>query len=98
MRASFDVDRDHVGAGVRKFFQILFRLDDHQMGIKRKVGYASHRLNHQWTNSDVGNETPVHYVDMDQTGSAAVGCFYVFTQTGKIGRQNGWGYFYHYSV
>ena len=84
--ASFLVHRNPVGPGIGEGRDILIRILDHQVDIKRHIGDPAQRLHHRRANGDIGNKVPVHHIYMQQGSASCQCCLNFFCQAGKIGR------------
>ncbi len=88
MAAGFHMYGDPVCARFCKIFQVLIRIFYHQMDIKRDIRNFPHSGNNQRTDCDIGYKVTIHNIHMDKIGSALYNVSYIFTQSGKISRQN----------
>ena len=85
-RARLGLHQQMIGAGAGEGSEIALRLDNHQMNVERLCRRAADRLEHDRSDGDVGNETAVHYVDMDPVRAGSIDGADFFTQSSKIGR------------
>ena len=91
MAAGFGMERDDVGAGLGKHgHQAVHRLH-HQMHINRYLHMRPDGFAHQRADSEIGDVVVVHHVEMHQIGASGFNGPHFFTQTGKVGRQDGRG-------
>ena len=68
MRLRLHVDRDARRAGVEVLVERPERFLDHQMDVERDLRVPSERAEDQGTDRQVGDEVPVHDVEMDEVG------------------------------
>jgi len=73
MAAGFDLDGDHVGAGLGEGGDELVGVLDHEVAIEGKGGDGADGLNDGWAEGDVGDEVAVHDVDVDDGAAAGSG-------------------------
>ena len=95
VRYRFLMDGDDVGTGLGKVGDIEIRILDHQVHIKRLGGDFTQGVDHQRTDSNVGNKVTVHDIDVNVIGAGTVYSLNVFPETGKISGKNRWGYLDH---
>ena len=89
--ASFDVDADHVRAGLGEGRDELVGVLDHQMAVEREPGDRADRLDHRRAEGDVGHKVSVHHVDVDNGASAALGRGDFVGEVREVGREDGEG-------
>ena len=64
---------------------------DHQMHVEGLFAVRAQRLDHARADGEVGNEMPIHHVDMDVVGARRVERAHLLAQAREVGRQDGWG-------
>ena len=69
MRPGLRMHGDAVAAGLGKGRQVEIGGRNHQMAVERLVGPAADRLDHRRPERDVGDEMPVHHVEVDPVGA-----------------------------
>ncbi len=89
MRPGFRMHRDVVAAGLGEGFEVGIARRNHQMGIEDLFGVRPHRLDHVGAIGNVGHEMAVHDVEMNPVSAGLVDRADLFSQFGKIRRQNG---------
>jgi hypothetical protein len=85
-RARLGLHQQMIGAGAGEGGEIALRFDYHQMNVEWLCRRAADRLEHDRSDGDVGNETAVHYVDMDPVRAGSIDSADFFPQSGEIGR------------
>jgi hypothetical protein len=75
-----------VGAGAGKGSEIALRLDYHQMNVEWLCRRTPDCLEHKRSDGDVGNETAVHYVNMDPVRTGSIDSADFVTQFSEVGR------------
>ena len=86
--ASLLVHRDPVSASLGKLWDVLIRILNHQVTIKRQFRRLAQRSHDRRPNGHVGYKMAVHDVDVED-GTAALGCgAYLIRQAGEVCRQN----------
>jgi hypothetical protein len=58
------------------------------MRVEDLLGVRAHRLDDIGTVGNVGDEMPVHHVEMDPVGARGIDRTYLFAQPGEIRRQD----------
>lgn len=91
MRAGLRMDRDDVGASVRKRLNIFLRFDNHEVNVDRVFRRSSDGFDDRGANRDVRHKTAVHDIDVDPVGSRLVHGLDFSLQKAKISRKNGRG-------
>ena len=86
--SGFDVKSDHVGTGIDEVAHIAIRFIDHQVHIQESVGGLTQGFDHRCTDGQIGNEVPVHDIDMDPVCSRTDDVFHVPGQATEIGRED----------
>src|SRR5262249_21784892 len=92
--ARFDVNVNHRRACLDKFGGVALRHFDHQVNVEHQRGDAIDRFHDQRAKADIGDEMPVHHIDMEQIRAALLGLAYFLAQAGKIRRKNRWSDFH----
>ncbi len=67
------VQADPRRPGVDECVEVAVRVLDHQVHVQGQRGGAPDRFHHRRTQGDVGDEVPVHHVDVDRARAAALG-------------------------
>ena len=88
MRAGLGVHRDVIAAGLGEGLEIGIAGRDHQMRVEDLLGVRAHRLDDIGTVGNVGDEMPVHHVEMDPVGAGGIDGADLVAQLGEIGRQD----------
>lgn len=91
MPGRLDMHRDDIGACVSKGADILIRMFDHQMDVQDGaclVRQGAKRAHNKRANGDVGYEVSIHHVHVQPFGAGRYSGSTLFTQSGKIGRQD----------
>ena len=88
MPAGFLVHRYPVDSGFGKCGNEVVRILNHQVAVQRQLGNLPQRLHHRRPDREVGNEVPIHNIDMDDAGSASAGGDHLLAQPRKISRKN----------
>ena len=86
MRARLNVNRYDVGPGLGKGLKIRIAGRDHQMDVEGLPREGPDRLDHRGADRDIGDEVPVHHIDMDPVRTGSLDCAYFIAELGKIGR------------
>src|SRR5690554_6845366 len=74
-----------------KIGNVFIRVFDHKVHIQRQRGNWAKRLYHWGTNSDVGHEVTIHYINVDIVSACLLYRLYLFAEAGKISREDRWG-------
>jgi len=90
-RNRLDVDVDEVRARAREVFEEAVGLHDHQVQVERHLRPLADRLHHRRTDGDVGDELPVHHVDVEHVGPRELDRLHLFSQACEIGGEDGRG-------
>jgi len=61
---------------------------NHQMRVENLFAVRAHRLDDVGAEGNVGNEMPVHHVEVNPVGAGRIDGADLFAQFGKIRRQN----------
>ena len=85
MRARLRMHGDVVAAGLRERLEIGIAGRDHQMRVEDLLGVRAHRLDDVGAVGDVGNEVPVHHIDLNALSSCDLCFSHLVTQTSKVG-------------
>ena len=64
-----DVHGAAVGPGVAEGLEVAGRLGDHQVGVEEQVGMVPEGCHHGRADRQVGDEVPVHHIDVEPVGS-----------------------------
>ena len=89
--ASFHLNADDVSASLGEVFDVLLRLNNHQVHIQRLAGDRPQGLNDHGANGDVGHEAAIHHIDVNPVGTSLVNGPNVLSKLGKISRKDGGG-------
>ena len=79
-----------IGSGFGERFEIGQGIGDHEVRVEKGTGVRADRFYQRRTERDVGDEVPVHDIEMEHLGT---GTFYgadVSTQRGKVRTENRW--------
>ena len=71
-------------SGWGKGFQQVIRLDDHQMHVDRQRRRTAHGFQNDRPHRDIGNEAPVHHVEVKQVSACAFGVVDLLAEPGEI--------------
>ena len=88
------METDHPGSGLGKALDILFGIHNHQVHVQRLARFASDGFHDGESKGDVGHETAVHDIQVEEVG-IAVDNFHILLQVQEIRGQNGGCYLYH---
>ncbi len=88
MRTCLGMNRDVIAAGFCERLEILIARRDHQVRVKNLFGVRAHRLDDVGAVGNVGNEMPVHHVEMDPVGAGGIDGADFLAQFGEVRRQN----------
>ena len=88
MRPGLGVNRQNVGAGFGKGIEIGVGRRNHQMDVDDQRRVRAQRLDHHRPDGNVGNEMPVHDIDMDVIGAGSGDRTDFRPQIGEIRRQD----------
>jgi len=80
------VEDDDVCSCSGKVLDVLFRVGDHQVRFEGEAGTTADGFDDYGAHSDVGDEVPVHDVDLDALGTCRLGLAYLFAKACEIGR------------
>ena len=80
MRASFNLNRNDVGACFGEVGDVLLRLNNHQVNVQGLLGHRTQRLNNQRSNGDVRNKAAVHDIYMDPICTGFIHGFHLFAE------------------
>ena len=84
VRTGFHMNRNYIGAGTGKIFDICVGVVNHQMHIERQVSCFPYGLNNHWPNSDIGDKMSVHHIHMDPVCARLFNLFHFIRQATKI--------------
>ena len=84
MRPRLGMDGDDVRAGIGEVFQKGVDRRDHQMDVEGLGAVRTQRLHHARPDGDVGDEVPVHHVDMNPVGAGGVDRAHLLAESGKV--------------
>ena len=85
MRPGFRMDADEVGAGLGEGLQIGVGRGDHQVHVEGDGGVLPQRLHDHRAEADVGDEMPVHDVEVQPVGAGGGDGARFLAQPGEIG-------------
>jgi hypothetical protein len=88
-RRWFSLNKQMIGAGVRKIAKITLWFDDHKVHIERLRGRATHRIHDRRAEGYVRHEPTVHDVDMNPIGARLIDCTDFLAKAPQIGGKNG---------
>ena len=88
----FQVHADHVRPCVNKRFDKLVRVLDHEVSVKGQFGAAADLRHNRGPEGDVGDEMPIHDVEVDNIRPAPVNPGDLLAQTAEVGGEKGGGY------
>ena len=89
VRARLGMDGDGVRAGLGEGIKIGVDGRDHQVDVERLRRMRAYRLHNRRPHRDVGDEMPVHDIDMDPVRAGRVDRADFFAKPGEIGGQDG---------
>jgi len=78
------VDGDYVSASFDEFRDDEFRFDDHEMNVNYLVRNWTQRIDDEGADSDVGNESAVHYIDVHPFGAGGINGANFLAEFGEI--------------
>src|SRR6266550_3859497 len=90
MNRRFRVEREHGGPSRRERFDVVLRLDHHQVNVDRLVRQLAQRLDHVGPEGDVRDEPPIHNVHVQPVGACLQDLLHLFRKPGEIGREHAW--------
>ena len=61
-----DVDGDKVRSRRSELLQMSLWVGDHEMAVEQELGGLAQRSDHRHPEGEVGDEVPVHHVDVEQ--------------------------------
>jgi hypothetical protein len=79
---------DDVGARLGEGFEVGIARRDHQVHVERLLRVRPYRLHHVGSNRDVGNEMPVHHIDMDPVRARGIDRAHLLAQPSKVAGEN----------
>jgi hypothetical protein len=82
------VNRDVIGARLGESFEIGVAGLNHQMTVERLVRERPQRRDDRRPESDVGDEMPVHHVEMNPVRARRGDRAHFFAELGEIRRQD----------
>ena len=88
MRAGLGMNRDVIAAGLGERLQIRIAWRNHQMRVEYLFRMRAHRLDDVGAVGNVGDEMPVHHIEVDPVGAGRIDGAYFLAQSGEIGSQN----------
>ena len=90
IRSGLGVDGDDVRAGIGKRLNIVIGVDNHEVDIDDALGRRTDRLDDEWPNRDVRNESTVHDIDVNPIRAGLAHGPDFGLKSAKIGGKNGW--------
>lgn len=87
--ARFDVDRDHVGAGLGEGINEPVGVQEHQVDVEKEAGFPVEGGDDFGAEGEVGDEVAVHDVDMEPAQAELFNEAGGVEQVSVISRQNG---------
>ena len=91
MARCLKVHADHINPRVDERFNELVGILDHEVGIKGQISAAAELRHNRGPEGDVGNEMPVHDIEVDDVRSAPVHLGDLLAQTTEVGGKKGGG-------
>ena len=88
VRPGLGMDGDDVGPGLGEGVEEIVDRRNHQMDVERLGAVRAKRLHHRRADRQVGDEMPVHHVDVDPVGAGGVDRAHLLAEAGKIGGQD----------
>jgi hypothetical protein len=88
---TFPVGKKRIRASFDKLFQERLRIRDHHVYLERETGHAPERLHDQRTHRNVGDEMPIHHVNVYPVGPSLLHLRHLFTQASEVSRKDRWG-------
>jgi hypothetical protein len=82
------MDQKQIRSRLGKLFEEKIRVGNHQVCLQRQARDSPERLHNRSSESDVGNEMSVHYIDVNPIGSRLLGFGHLLTQARKVGGEN----------
>jgi hypothetical protein len=86
VRTNLLVYDDDVCSSFGEVLDILLWIGNHQVSFEGETGAASHRFDDYRPHRNVGDEVPVHDIDLDTLSTSRLGLTYLLTQPRKIRR------------
>ena len=83
------MDDDSIGTGILKSTEMLLRLNDHKMHIKKELRGRAGDPNNVVTECNWRHEGAIHDVDMEPVGSRSLDRSDLVTEVAKVSRQDG---------
>ena len=83
-----NLDTDDVSPGFGEVLNVFFRLDDHQVNIKRLCGHRAKGFHDHRSDRDVGHEAAIHHIHVDPVSTGLINSLDVFTQPREVGGKN----------
>ena len=87
MFGRLDMHGDDVAAGFRERGEIGIARLDHEMAVEGLIGTRPQRLDHRRAERDVGDEMPVHHVEMNPVGVRGDDVLDFLAELGEVGRR-----------
>ncbi len=87
----FLVDDQRVGPGLGERRQVPVGLRDHQVNFQGNRRHGPEPAHDHGPERDIGDEVPVHDVDVNPVGAGRDGLGHLVGQMGHVGRQDRWG-------
>src|SRR5688572_1376039 len=84
------MDRHSVRSGGGEAVKVLLRLDNHEMHVERKLRDLAHRLDHRGAEGEIGNEPPVHPIDVNQVSATGLEHRDLVRKLAEVSAQNRW--------
>ena len=91
MDTGFHLHCHQIRPGLDEIRDIAVGVRDHQVDVEGQAGRTTDSFHHQGTHGDIGDEVPVHDVDMDPVGTGVFHGLDFLPQPCKIGGENGGG-------
>ena len=90
--SGFNMDADEIRTGAGEGFDITMRLGKHQVGVEKELGSAAAQGCESFgAEGQVGDEVPVHDVDVEPVESKLGDGRYAGGQVGVVTGQQRWG-------
>ena len=81
------MEGEHAHAEVGVLGDVPLRLHHHEVHIEGRVGELPERLDERGPKREVGDEAPIHHIDVQPLRATGQGRFDLFTELSEIGRE-----------
>ena len=82
------MEHDQIRTCIAKFLNIAVGTVYHKMHVKKHIRRLAQRLQNGNTYGNIGNEQPVHHVEVEIVGSSVFDIINILNEVGKICCQN----------